>query len=89
MHGVQRFHALHLDQHVASNNEIRPMLAYEMPFVGHRNTDLPCIRQASLIEFNAERLLVRRFEQARAQVTMYFNRASDDLMSQWIMFVHE
>ena len=40
MHRVQRFHALYFDQYMVSDNEIRPMLADETPFVGHRNTDV-------------------------------------------------
>ena len=89
MHRVQRFHTLHLNQHVARDNEIRPMLAYEMPLVGHRHTDLPCVRKASLVEFNAECFLVGRFEQAWTEVTVYLNCASNDLVSQWIVFVHK
>lgn len=62
MNRMERFHAFHLNEDPARDNEIGSMLSYHAAFVRHRNTNLPSVRKTSVIEFDTQCFLVGPFE---------------------------
>src|SRR4026209_241656 len=46
------------------------------------NPDLPCVRNASFIQFDAQCRLVERFEEARTEGAMHLDRRTDDALGE-------
>src|SRR5262245_43244200 len=70
----QALDTLHLDDNVALHYEIEPIGAVQANgLVDHRNLRLARERDSGLLELIAKAFLIRRLEQAGAELTMYFN----------------
>ncbi len=70
---------LQFDDHLIVHNQIYLVSAIELQsFIRDREFDLTFEIHAAKMQFVAQALLVCRFEQSRAKLTMYFDRCPDD-----------
>ena len=88
MNGRNFPHRFQLNDNAAGDNEIRIKLADLPPLVRHHNSLLLFVWQISLAQFNTERILIHRFQQARTEIAMNFHRCADNTVSQFIPLEH-
>jgi hypothetical protein len=79
MYFADSFDALYFYDNSIGDNEVRPVLSDEMALVQYGDSNLSTIEHLDFIEFDAERFLIRRFWQTGTEMSVNFNRTSDDL----------
>jgi hypothetical protein len=84
----QSFHALDLHDNTTFNYEVGLVFSNEMSFVENRDTNMSRKGQTGFRQFDTECSFVGRFEKARPELSMDLDAATDDLVSEWIVFVH-
>ena len=77
-HWIEAFDALDFHHNFAVNNEIWPMLGYELALVEEWHANLPFKRQPCGREFEAHRGFVDRFKKPGSEVMVHFNGTPDD-----------
>jgi hypothetical protein len=77
-------HRFQFDDHFTFNKQIDALPLYDLVLIHHIQFNLPYKADLSQFEFAAERFLVDRFEQTRAEYAMNLDGGTNDLLRQWI-----
>jgi hypothetical protein len=80
--GVQYLHALDFNEDSIPHDQIGPMLPNYPTLVEHGHSNLAGVRHAGVSKLDAEGFFVRRVQQTWTEMSMHFDRASNDSMSQ-------
>jgi hypothetical protein len=76
--GIPTLDALQLDQHQVFRDQIDAARAESSPLVRDRHRRLPHVADSRGVQLDAQGLFVDKFEQARTQHAMDFDRAADN-----------
>jgi hypothetical protein len=86
--GVELLHALDLNDHGILYEQIQAIFANLFSFIEDRVLELALKVEAGAIQLDAQCRFVCPFEKSRSQFSVYFDRATDNLLRQFISFVH-
>ena len=85
---VKPLNTLQFQNYRLFHNQIEPMLANDITPVGDRNSHLALESYPGKIHLNSQGRLIDGFEKPGSKLAMDLNRATDNLLGQFIVFRH-